>query len=91
MADQFLKIRTEANKGGSEVAKLHAKTEVTGSVWKITTAVGQKLASGDVVMVIESMKMEIPVIAEDGGTVLEFRVAEGESISEGDIVAILEG
>ena len=73
------------------MAKLQAKTEVTGSVWKITSTVGQKLASGDVVMVIESMKMEIPVIAEDGGTVVEFRVAEGEAIAEGDVVAILEG
>jgi acetyl-CoA carboxylase biotin carboxyl carrier protein len=73
------------------VAKLHAKTEVTGSVWKITSVVGQKLASGEVVMVIESMKMEIPVVAEDGGTVIEICVAEGESISEGDVVAILEG
>ena len=73
------------------MAKLQAKTEVTGSVWKITTTVGQKLAPGEIVMLIESMKMEIPVIAEDGGTVLEFRVDEGEAISEGDVVAILEG
>ncbi len=72
------------------MAKLHAKTEVTGSVWKITTAVGQTLASGDVVMVIESMKMEIPVIAEEGGTIVEYRVKEGDAISEGEIVAILE-
>jgi acetyl-CoA carboxylase biotin carboxyl carrier protein len=73
------------------VAKRHAKTEVTGSVWKITTVVGQTLAAGEVVMVIESMKMEIPVIAEDGGTILEYRVKEGDAISEGEIVAILEG
>jgi acetyl-CoA carboxylase biotin carboxyl carrier protein len=73
------------------VAKLHAKTEVTGSVWKITAAIGQKLAPGGEVMVIESMKMEIPVIAEGGGTVVEFCVAEGAAISEGDVVAILEG
>jgi len=70
---------------------MQAKSDVTGSVWKITSAVGQKLEPGDVVMVIESMKMEIPVIAEDGGTVLEFCVAEGASISEGEVVAILEG
>ena len=73
------------------MAKLHAKTDVTGSVWKITSTVGQKLEAGEVVMLIESMKMEIPVIAEDGGTVLEFCVAEGAAISEGDVVAILEG
>jgi acetyl-CoA carboxylase biotin carboxyl carrier protein len=73
------------------VARLQATTEVTGTVWKITAAIGQKLAPGGEVMVIESMKMEIPVIAEEGGTVVEFRVAEGAAISEGDVVAILEG
>ena len=72
------------------MAKRQAVAEVAGSIWKITSAVGQKLAPGEAVMVIESMKMEIPVIAEEGGTVLEFRVSEGEAISEGDIVAILE-
>ena len=73
------------------MAKLEAKTDVTGSVWKITTQVGQKLEPGEVVMIIESMKMEIPVIAEDGGTVVEYRVKEGDAVSEGDVVAILEG
>ncbi len=73
------------------MARLEAKTDVTGSVWKITTVVGQTLAPGDTVMLIESMKMEIPVIAEDGGTIKEFRFAEGESITEGEVVAILEG
>ena len=72
------------------MAKRQAVAEVAGSVWKITSAVGQKLASGEVVMVIESMKMEIPVIAEEGGTVLEIRVVEGAAIAEGEVVAILE-
>ncbi len=73
------------------MAKLEAKTDVTGSVWKITTQVGQKLEPGEVVMIIESMKMEIPVIAEDGGTVVEYCVKEGDAVSEGDVMAILEG
>ena len=72
------------------MARLEAKTDVTGSVWKIVTTVGQHLAPGDTVMLIESMKMEIPVIAEDGGKVVEFRFAESESVTEGDVVAILE-
>lgn len=74
-----------------DVAKLEAKTDVTGSVWKITTQVGQKLEPGEIVMIIESMKMEIPVVAEDGGTVVEFRVKETDPVSEGDVVAVLEG
>ena len=70
---------------------IEAKSEVTGSVWKIVTTVGQKLEPGDTVMIIESMKMEIPVIAEDGGTVGEFTVAEGAAVTEGQVVARLEG
>jgi len=72
------------------LAKLEARTEVAGSVWKITSAVGQRLAPGGEVMLIESMKMEIPVIAEEGGTVLEILVAEGQSVAEGEVVAVLE-
>ncbi|MEO8204301.1 MAG: biotin/lipoyl-binding carrier protein [Betaproteobacteria bacterium] len=72
------------------MARLEAKSDVAGSVWKITTQVGDRLQPGDTVMILESMKMEIPVIAEDGGTVKEFRVAEGEAVVEGQVMAFLE-
>jgi acetyl-CoA carboxylase biotin carboxyl carrier protein len=72
------------------VAIHEVKSEVTGAVWKIVTTVGQKVEPGDTVMIIESMKMEIPVIAEDGGTVKAFLVAEGTSVTEGQSVATLE-
>ena len=72
------------------VAKYEAKTEVTGSVWKIVTAVGQALEAGDTLMIVESMKMEIPVIAEEAGTIAEFRVQEGASVAEGQVVAMLD-
>jgi acetyl-CoA carboxylase biotin carboxyl carrier protein len=62
---------------------------VTGAVWKIVTEVGQKLEAGDTIMVIESMKMEIPVIAEDGGTVRKFLVEESTPVTEGQVVALL--
>ena len=52
--------------------------------------VGQKLESGDVIMILESMKMEIPVIAEDGGMLLELRVTEGVPVTESQIVAVVE-
>ncbi len=65
------------------------RSEVAGSIWKIEVAVGQKVASGDVLIIIESMKMEIPVEAPAGGTVTEIRVAEGERIDEGAIVVVL--
>jgi acetyl-CoA carboxylase biotin carboxyl carrier protein len=58
-------------------------SEVTGSVWEISAQPGQQLAPGDTVMVLESMKMEIPVLCEDGGTVVEILVAQGDAVAEG--------
>lgn len=73
-----------------EVAELKAKTEVTGSVWKIVTEVGQKVEAGDTIMIIESMKMEIPVMADETGVIKKFLVEEKTAVSEGQTVAILE-
>jgi biotin carboxyl carrier protein len=72
------------------VSKIEAKAEVTGSVWKILAAVGSRLEAGDTIMILESMKMEIPVMAEDGGTLVALSVAEGEAVREGQVVAVLE-
>jgi len=71
------------------LANVEVKAEVTGSVWKIVTEVGQTLAPGDTVMILESMKMEIPVIAEDGGRLIELRVTEGTPVAEGQTVAVV--
>ena len=65
------------------------KTDVTGAVWKIEKQVGEEIAAGDTIMIIESMKMEIPVISEDGGVVTEILVKPGDPVTEGDIVAVL--
>lgn len=64
-------------------------SEVTGSVWEITAQVGQTLAPGDTVMVLESMKMEIPVLCEDGGTLTRILVEKGDSVSEGQALAVV--
>ena len=72
------------------MATCETKADVTGSVWKIVTTIGQKVEAGDTIMIVESMKMEIPVIAEEGGIIREFRIAEGDSVAEGQTVAILE-
>lgn len=66
-------------------------SEMTGSVWKILVAPGQPVAEGDTVIIIESMKMEIPVIAMDSGTVAEILVAEGDMVADGDPVIRLNG
>ncbi|MGE0749003.1 MAG: biotin/lipoyl-binding carrier protein [Variibacter sp.] len=72
------------------MAKYEAKSDVTGAIWKITTAVGDTVAEGDTIMIVESMKMEIPVIAEEGGRIGEFRVKEGDPVNEGDVVVLIE-
>lgn len=65
-------------------------TEVAGTVWKIVAAKGATLAAEDVILIMESMKMEIPVEAPRAGTLVELRVAEGDVLKEGDLVAIME-
>ena len=65
-------------------------TDVAGNVWKIVAKVGDKLAEDDTIMIMESMKMEIPVVAPADGVLRELLVAEGESIPEGETVAMIE-
>jgi acetyl-CoA carboxylase biotin carboxyl carrier protein len=66
------------------------EAHITGTIWKIEVAVGDTVAEGDTVLILESMKMEMPVEAEDGGTVKEILVEEGQSVSEGDPLVVLE-
>jgi acetyl-CoA carboxylase biotin carboxyl carrier protein len=73
------------------MARIEVKSEITGTVWKIDSAPGDKVEGGDTLMIIESMKMEIPVITEDGGTVQEILVKPKDPVAEGQVVAILEG
>ena len=65
------------------------EAHITGTVWKIECEVGQKIEEGDTVVILESMKMEMPVEADDDGTVKEILVEEGQSVSEGDTLVIL--
>jgi acetyl-CoA carboxylase biotin carboxyl carrier protein len=66
------------------------EAHITGTVWKIECAVGDSIEEGDTVVILESMKMEMPVEAEDSGTVAEIRCAEGQAVSEGDTLVVLE-
>ena len=66
------------------------EAHITGTVWKIEVAVGDTIEEGDTVVILESMKMEMPVEAEDEGTVKEILVQEGQSVSEGDTLVVLE-
>jgi biotin carboxyl carrier protein len=66
------------------------KAHITGVVFQITTKAGDRLAAGDPVIVLESMKMEIPVEAPRAGVVREIKVAEGQTVQEGDTVAVID-
>jgi acetyl-CoA carboxylase biotin carboxyl carrier protein len=66
------------------------EAHITGTVWKIEVAVGDNVEEGDTVVILESMKMEMPVEAEDPGVVKEIRCEEGQSVSEGDTLVVLE-
>ena len=68
----------------------NVEAHITGTVWKVEVAVGDTVEEGDTVVILESMKMEMPVEAEDEGTVKEILVAEGQSVSEGDTLVVLE-
>jgi acetyl-CoA carboxylase biotin carboxyl carrier protein len=66
------------------------EAHITGTVWKIEVAVGDTVEEGDTVVILESMKMEMPVEAEDSGVVKEIVCAEGQAVSEGDTLVVLE-
>lgn len=69
---------------------VEVEAQITGNVWKIETSVGTRVEEEDVLLVIESMKMEIPLEAPCDGTVTEIRVEEGQSIEEGDVLVLIE-
>jgi acetyl-CoA carboxylase biotin carboxyl carrier protein len=65
------------------------EAHITGTVWKIEVDVGDSVQEGDAVVILESMKMEMPVEAEAAGVVTEILCAEGQSVSEGDGLVVL--
>ncbi len=66
------------------------EAHITGTVWKVEVEVGDSVQEGDTVVILESMKMEMPVEAEDPGQVREILCQEGQSVSEGDPLVVLE-
>mgnify|MGYP002640477328 CR=1 FL=1 len=72
------------------MAIVDVKAEIAGTVWKITAKVGDSVEEDDSVMILESMKMEIPVLAPEAGTITEILVEEVATVTEGSVVAKLE-
>jgi biotin carboxyl carrier protein len=76
--------RSQENAVAEEV-----RAEMVANVWKVVVSAGDTVGDGDTLVILESMKMEIPVVAESAGTVQELRVNEGDVVQEGDVIAVI--
>jgi acetyl-CoA carboxylase biotin carboxyl carrier protein len=65
------------------------RAEMVANVWKVLVGAGEPVSAGDTLVILESMKMEIPVLSESDGTVSQLRVAEGDVVQEGDVIAVI--
>jgi acetyl-CoA carboxylase biotin carboxyl carrier protein len=65
------------------------RAEMVANVWKVVVAEGDTVEDGDTLVILESMKMEIPVVAEAAGTVTSLGVSEGDVVQEGDLIAVI--
>ncbi len=77
-----------AERPTSDMSEIEA--HITGTVWKIEVKPGDEIAEGDTVVILESMKMEMPVESEDDGVVKEVLCSEGQAVAEGDALVVLE-
>jgi len=66
------------------------RAEMVANVWKVVKATGDAVEEGDTLVILESMKMEIPVVAESDGVLRELAVGEGDVVQEGDLIAIID-
>ena len=72
------------------MSELSVQSDISGSVWKVEVKVGDRVSEDDPIVVLESMKMEIPVVAPCAGTVISLSVAEGDAVSDGQVVAVIQ-
>jgi len=80
--------RGSEESGRDDVAE-EVRAEMVANVWKVVVSAGDTVEDGDTLVILESMKMEIPVVAESAGTVQELRVNEGDVVQEGDVIAVI--
>jgi acetyl-CoA carboxylase biotin carboxyl carrier protein len=66
------------------------RAEMVANVWKVVATEGDTVSDGDTLVILESMKMEIPVLAEGSGTLAKLAVAEGDVVQEGDLIAVIQ-
>ena len=72
------------------MARKEIRSAITGTLWKIVRQPGERVAEDHILMILESMKMEIPIMAEASGTLREILVKEGDPVAEGQVVAVLD-
>jgi acetyl-CoA carboxylase biotin carboxyl carrier protein len=82
-------MASSAEQKRGDMADLRVKSEIAGSVWKIEVTIGDSVGEEDPLIILESMKMEIPLLAPRAGIVKEILVVEGEAIAEGDVAVVL--
>ena len=73
-----------------EAGVTEVRAEMVANVWQVVASEGDQVADGDTLVILESMKMEIPVLAESKGTLTKLAVAEGDVVQEGDLIAVIE-
>ena len=73
-----------------EAGVTEVRAEMVANVWQVVASEGDQVADGDTLVILESMKMEIPVLAESAGTLTKVAVAEGDVVQEGDLIAVIE-
>ena len=80
--------RTKTTEGVTVADEIRA--EMVANVWKVVATAGDSVAEGDTLVILESMKMEIPVVAESDGVLQQLAVNEGDVVQEGDLIAVIE-
>jgi biotin carboxyl carrier protein len=79
-----------AGEPSEEAGVTEVRAEMVANVWQVVASEGDQVADGDTLVILESMKMEIPVLAESEGTLTKLAVAEGDVVQEGDLIAVIE-
>lgn len=71
------------------MAEIKIESELTGNVWKVIVKEGDSVSEGDTLLILESMKMEIPLLSTDDGVIKSISVAEGDVLNEGEVAVVL--
>ncbi len=66
------------------------RAEMVANIWKVVVSEGDQVEDGDTIVILESMKMEIPLVAESSGRITQLKVAEGDIVQEGDLIATID-